>query len=32
MRVSRLESDVDEMKGTMGRLELLVAEIKAILK
>src|SRR5690349_722853 len=31
MRVSRLESDVHEMKGTMGRLEHLVIEIKATL-
>ena len=31
MRVSRLEGDVHEMKGTMSRLELLVTEIKATL-
>jgi hypothetical protein len=31
MRVSRLEGEVHEMKGTMGRLELLVTEIKATL-
>ena len=31
-RVSRLESDVHEIKGTMGRLELLVTEIKATLE
>ena len=31
MRVSRLEGDVHEMKGTMRRLELLVTEIKATL-
>jgi hypothetical protein len=31
MRVSRLEGDVHEMKGTMTRLELLVTEIKATL-
>ena len=31
VRVSRLEIDVHEMRATMGRLELLVTEIKATL-
>ena len=31
IRVSRLEGEVHEMKGTMSRLELLVTEIKATL-
>ena len=30
-RVSRLESDVHDLKGSMGRLEVMVAEIKALL-
>jgi hypothetical protein len=32
MRVSRLESDVQHVKATMGRLEMLVVGIKATLK
>ena len=30
-RVSRLESDVHDLKASMGRLEVMVAEIKALL-